>query len=390
MVTNLSGSSVAVQVPLSTHRDEHTGRFEPWGEEFVLTELMRAGDDVSSVFRRLKMQLLMRRAEILSLMIYGDCRQHATIEAVQEEEMGPVQWPVTWIEGGSCVGAPLAGIQAFCLSNRPVTRIQLEDRIVGSVYENADARHCLLGGLGPVAVNLQPTRQFEQMFARLECGLASAGLELADIVRTWFYNDNILAWYDDFNRVRSTRYQGIHWRTGSLPASTGIGARNPAGAALQVALWAVKPLRRAHCVREIASPLQCPAPAYGSSFSRAMEIESGAVRRLLVSGTASIHPDGKTAWKGAVRSQIDLTMEVVSAILQDRGLGYGDISRATCYFRQAVDWRHFADWLAQRELTQMPVVYTQSVICREDLLFEIELDACRPVSRRVLPAGGSD
>lgn len=343
--------------------------------EFVLTEVMQPRDTVATLCRRLVTDLRERDGEIVSLMIYGSCGSYTMMMAGLLEEFGEVNWPVTWVEGASCDGTQIAGLQAYAISGGPITRIKVGGRVVGSVYEDDGARHCLLGGLGPVAVGLSPPAQLQQMFANVELALELAGFELADIVRTWFYNDDILAWYDEFNRVRSALYRDIKWRTGSLPASTGIGARNPAGAALVAALWAVKPLDKQSCAREIGSPLQCPAPAYGSSFSRAMEINSGGLRRLLISGTASIHPGGTTAWVADPRKQVDLTMEVVAAILQSRGLTYQDVVRATCYYRHAADQRHFSDWLTERGLTAMPVVNTHSVVCRDDLLFEIELDA---------------
>lgn len=347
-------------------------------QESVLTEVMHPGDSVAALCRRLAGRLREREGTILSLMIYGSCGQETAVAAELQAELGVPNWPITWVEGSSCEGTPLAGLQAFAVSGQPVTRIKVGERVVGSVYQDDEARHLLLGGLGPVAIGMAPTAQLQQMFANMELALELAGFSLSDVVRTWFYNDNILAWYHEFNRVRSALYGGVKWRTGSLPASTGIGAGNPAGAALQVALLAVKPLDKANCACEIASPLQCPAPAYGSSFSRAMEINSGGRRRLLISGTASIYGDGKTAWVGNVRKQVDQTMEVVAAILQSRGMGYGDVSRATAYYRQAENRRHFVNWLAEHELTALPVVETRSVICRDDLLFEIELDACKP------------
>lgn len=361
-------------------RSSATGQLESTSTaagEFVLTEVMQPGEETAAVCCRLAQKLQARQAVILSLFVYGDCREKLSVVTALQAELGVVDWPVTWVEGGSCDGAPLAGLQAFALSGGVVTRIRVGGNIVGSVYEDTDARHCLLGGLGPVACGLPPTAQLQQLFANLETALELAGCQLADLVRTWFYNDAILAWYDDFNRVRTALYRDVRWRTGSLPASTGIGARNPAGAALQVAAWAVKPLDRASCAHEIGSPLQCPALAYGSSFSRAMELTSGGLRRLLVSGTASIHPGGQTAWIGDVRQQINLTMEVVAAILQSRNLGYGDVTRATCYYQHAQDRRHFAAWLSDHDLSILPVIATHSVICRDDLLFEIELDACR-------------
>ncbi len=348
--------------------------------EFVFTETPRAGEPLVGLFERLAHALAAQEAELLSLMLYGAVAARREVEAAMRTALGETQWPVTWVEGADCAGAPLAGVQAFAVSGRPVTRVRLGHRIVGSVYEDGEARHCLLGGLGPTSLALGAPAQVQQMFGNLEWALDQAGFELGDVVRTWFYNEDILAWYGEFNRVRTAHYSRVQFRTGSLPASTGIGARNIDGAALAVAAWAVRPLAGERSfAREIASPLQCPAPAYGSSFSRAMEVESGGLRRLTVSGTASIYPGGATAWVGQIRKQIDLTMEVIVAILQSRGLDYRDVTRATAYYRDAAYRKHFADWCAERGLSAMPVVHTHSVVCRDDLLFELELDAALPV-----------
>ena len=344
--------------------------------EFVLTETMRAGEPVTAVFNRLAGNLAAQEGELLSVMIYGSLAARDEIDRAMQTALGEAQWPVTWVEGFSCDGAPLAGVQAFAVSGRVVTRVRLGNRIVGSVYEDEGARHCLLGGLGPTARTLGAGAQVQQTFGNMEWALDQAGFELGDVVRTWFYNEDILAWYGEFNRVRSAHYATVKFRTGSLPASTGIGARNAAGAALTVAAWAVRPIGEGVRAKEIGSPLQCPAPAYGSSFSRAMEIDSGGWRRLLVSGTARIHPGGKTAWVGDAKKQVDLTMEVIAGILQARGMDYRDVTRATAYYRDPSYRRFFNEWCAERNLESMPVVNTHCVVCRDDLLFEIELDAC--------------
>ncbi len=361
--------------------DTKTDEFSPTktkkaSPEFVLTETMTAGEPLAAVFERLAANLAAQEAELLSVMIFGALAARTEIDLAMHAALGETQWPVTWIEGPGCDGAPLAGVQAFAVSGRPVTRVRLGNRIVGSVYEDEGARHCLLGGLGPTARTLGAGAQVQQTFGNMEWALDQAGFEFGDIVRTWFYNEDILAWYGEFNRVRAAHYGNVKFRTGSIPASTGIGARNADGAALAVAAWAVRPIGEGSRAKEIGSPLQCPAPAYGSSFSRAMEIDSGGWRRLLVSGTASIHPGGKTAWVGDAKKQVDLTMEVVAGILQSRGMDYRDVTRATAYYRDPSYVKYFNEWCAERNLQSMPVVNTHCVVCRDDLLFELELDAC--------------
>ncbi|MCX6955012.1 MAG: hypothetical protein NTV51_22880, partial [Verrucomicrobia bacterium] len=190
--------------------------------EFVLNETMQVGEPVTAVFERLAANLAAQEGELLGVMIFGALASRVEIDRAMHSALGETQWPVTWIEGFSCDGAPLAGLQAFAVSGRPVTRVRLGNRIVGSVYEDEGARHCLLGGLGPSVRTLGAGAQVQQTFGNLEWALDQAGFELADVVRTWFYNDDILAWYNEFNRVRSAHYSTVKFRTGSLPASTGI------------------------------------------------------------------------------------------------------------------------------------------------------------------------
>jgi enamine deaminase RidA (YjgF/YER057c/UK114 family) len=342
----------------------------------VISERPMAGESASAVFRRAADRLAAEGAEILSVMLYGSMAAREGVERAMTDALGTVAWPLTWVEGASCDGGPLAGVQVFAVAGWPVTRIRLGNRVVASVFEDGGSRHCLLGGFGPNSVALRAPAQVQQMFGNLECALDLAGFELADVIRTWFYNDDILAWYGDFNRVRSEHYATVKWRTGSIPASTAVAGKNPAGAALAVAAWAMRPIDPAARAVEVASPLQCPAPAYGSSFARAMEVNSGGWRRLFISGTASIHPGGQTAWVGNPKKQIDLSMEVIAAILDSRGMDFHDVTRATAYFQQPLFTPYLDRWCEARALTQMPLVHVHCDICRDDLLFELELDAC--------------
>ncbi|MBI5423315.1 MAG: hypothetical protein HZA32_04470 [Opitutae bacterium] len=351
--------------------------------EFCLTEVPREGEEAVATFRRLARRVREVNGAVAALFVYGAVDRAAEREQALRAGFGEVAFPVTWVEGAACDGTPLAGVQAMVWLGRTLEPIRLGRQVVGTVGDDGAARHCWLGGVGPQTLTLGAAAQTQQMFSAAELALDLAGFELRDVVRTWFYNDDILAWYGDFNRVRTAHYAPVQWRSGSLPASTGIGARNPRGAALSVGFRAWRPKSGAGAVsgaaaapREIASPLQCPAPRYGSSFSRAMEVAVGASGRwLTVSGTASIHPDGRTAWIGDARRQVDLTMEVVAAILASRGMEWRHVTRATAYYRHAADVRHFQAWQAQHAHEVLPVVNTASVVCRDDLLFEIEVDA---------------
>ncbi len=348
----------------------------PASREFAVTLRPLPGESIAEVFHRLARTL--HGATILKLMIFGATAASAAATAAMQRTFGHVDWPVSWIEGNSCQSLPIAGIHAFALTSDDVDRIWIDGHVVGTVFHDDIARHCLLGGVVPSRRFPARADQAKHTLVQLDADLAQAGFALADIVRTWFYLEDILSWYDEFNRVRTEIYHGIQFRTGSLPASTGIGARNPHGTALILGARASQPLPDSPHAEEIGSPLQCPAPAYGSSFSRAMEIPTSSGRILTISGTASIAPGGETLWQDDIHKQIELTMQTVAAILQSRGRSFGDVTRAVAYFKNPADMPAFAQWCAAHGLAELPVIPVQGTICRDNLLFELEADAIQP------------
>ncbi len=278
-------------------------------------------------------------------------------------------WPVTWL----CGNPALPGVHLHAVKGAPVERLTFAGRVVGSVFDDGMARHCRLGGLRPVSTTASPAGQARAIFELLEAALRDAGMTFANVARTWFYLDNILAWYGDFNKVRDEFFRKCNVFDGLVPASTGIGGANIDGAALIAGAYAVTGGQ----LTAVPSPLQCPALKYGSSFSRAVELKMADHSRLWVSGTASIAPGGETVRADDVPGQIALTMQVVAAILESRGLSWQDMSRAIAYVRETATAQRFQEYLAANRLTDLPVITTQNVICRDDLLFEIEVDAGR-------------
>jgi len=334
----------------------------------------RPGEEIRELCRRFAAQLLERAATPLHLQVFGDCQASPVLTEALRELLGRVDWPITWAEGGACRRQPVAGLQVHAFTGS-VERVVFEGRVVGSVFTDGGARQAVVGGLVSDANTLSRAEQTVRTLEKLQTVLAKAGFELAEVVRTWFFLENILAWYHDFNQARTQIYSEVKFRTGSLPASTGVGARNPAGAALALAAWAFRPLGQQAHAEEVASPLQCPAPAYGSSFSRALETSTNTGRRLFLSGTASIAPGGETLWVGDLRKQVALTFEVVDSILRSRGFGFTDLTCATAYFRRPVEAGMFAEWLAANRLSHLPILCAQCDVCRDDLLFELEAEA---------------
>ncbi len=315
-------------------------------------------------------------AAIVKLDLFGAVAGRQALLGALRARFGRIDWPVTWVEGEGCTGTSLAGLTLFAVAGASVKTLLVDGQPAGRILEDAVARQVFLGDLTPARPDASPADQARSVFERMEAGFAAASMPFNRLVRTWFFLDRLLDWYGPFNAVR-TDFYGKRNMLEPPPASTGVDGRNAAGAALTAAAWAVEPKGGGTTVLGVGSPLQCPAPKYGSSFSRAMEIAGGGARRLVVSGTASIAPGGETTRVGDLRGQVALTMDVIRAILASRDMRFQDTTRAVAYFKDAKEAGAFDAWLAKEGLASFPVVVTRCGICRDDLLFELEMDAVK-------------
>ena len=251
-------------------------------------------------------------------------------------------------------------------------------RCVGTVWEDDLAIYCNLAGVLPPDLNAPRGAQAAAIFPEMESLLAEAGMTFAHVVRTWLYIDRVCEWYGEFNAARSAFFESRNVFNTFLPASTGIGSANLDGAAITAGAIAVKPKGASVRAEIVESPLQAPAMAYRSSFSRAAEIFWPDRRLLFVSGTASIEPNShEVAFVGDIDKQVDCTMKAVYAILESRGYGWADVSRAIVYLKEPSFRAAWQAWLAARGLPGDFAAETVCDVCRDEWLFEIELDAVR-------------
>lgn len=313
--------------------------------------------------------------QVLEVRVFGSSHAFPSVVEALHAVPDAVEWPISILDGRPAGGEGLAGMQIHTVTGTRAETIRLEGEVAGRAFWDGEARYLVLGGLGPGDPELSPVEQTARAILRMEAALRSQGMGLQDLVRTWFFLDRILEWYGAFNETRTRIYRDRGVFDGYVPASTGIGARNHRGSAVLLSALAVQAEPREVSVKEIASPLQCPAGEYGSSFARAAEVVRPGSRRVLVSGTASIDSRGLTAHPGDVEAQIELTTRVVAAILGSRGLGFGDVVRGNAYFRDRDHAGALGPQLQRFGLPSSRLLVTQNTVCREDLLFELEVDA---------------
>ena len=317
----------------------------------------------------------MIRQEVFGLRAVADEFLKCTVEAAHG-----ITWPILWLEGEPLGRSGVAGVHAFAVSDTEVRWLFSDGRPVASVFSDGYARHCILGDINPSCETEPRVEQADEIFDLIAQHLSRSRMEWKNVARTWLYLDRILDWYGDFNFVRKDAFDRFELYSQSMPASTGIGASNLSEAAVTAGAWAVAPLRSEARVEQVVSPLQCSARDYGSCFSRAVEIVCPDLRRLMVSGTASISREGVTEHCGDVWQQMQRSFEVVDAILDSRAMGWRNVSRATAYLRRVQDAAVCEEFLAARRLN-VPIIMTRADVCRDDLLFEIELDALASSAR---------
>jgi len=332
--------------------------------------LQRMGDEPLAVFHGFPPE----PGDVAAQLVFGGCAYHEEALAI----MGGVCWPMMWLQGDSCNGKHVAGTQAIMVHGVDIRRLERKGHVVGSCWSDADADYCLLAGILPEDVTAPRPVQARQVFEGMEGALAQAGMSFREVVRTWLFLDGLLDWYGDFNAVRTAFFQERGVFDHLVPASTGIGAANPGGAALLAGAVAIRPKHAGVTIAAVESPLQCPALNYRSSFSRAVEIGFPDRRHLMISGTASIAPDGSSMHQGDVPAQIDLTMRVAQAILESRGMTWDSAVRAIAYFEHMRDQPLLEEYCRARGIRNLPVINAHATVCRADLLFEIEIDAAQP------------
>jgi enamine deaminase RidA (YjgF/YER057c/UK114 family) len=115
-----------------------------------------------------------------------------------------------------------------------------------------------------------------------------------------------------------------------------------------------------------------------SSFSRALRLDFGDYKVLLISGTASVNEEGKAEHIGDFKAQLWRTYRNISNLLEAEGMSWHDVVRTTNYLRDIErDYSEFNkirttfyNWLGLNPLPASTGI--QARLCWETLLIEIE------------------
>lgn len=270
------------------------------------------------------------------------------------------------------------GLQLICTDDKEVVSENTENNIYCNSVEHNNRRLHYFYDIIPAKKN-ECYDQAYRSFSMLGKLLKRKNISYNSLARTWLYLDNILSWYDELNRARTDFYEREDIFSILIPASTGIGVSNEHGRCISLSALAVTGEDACQYVSPVDSPMQCSAVDYKSSFSRAVEIDLKGSKRLIISGTASIDEQGDTLYPVSAGKQVDHTMKVVNAILDHNDYSWDNVVRAIVYFPDLSNRRYFDDYCKKNNLDRSAVLLVSGVVCRDNLLFEIELDAVKSV-----------
>ncbi|MFB0964908.1 MAG: Rid family hydrolase [Patescibacteria group bacterium] len=227
------------------------------------------------------------------------------------------------------------------------------------------------------------SKQVESFYDSVSEIVRSKKLKSADFVRSWNFVDSILKRYSEFNAVRDARFEKLGVTVETCPAGTGIDFRTN-GDALMVSFAEFRSAgsQSAPKIVRYKTPSQCEASSYGPKFSRAAYVEEGAWRRVHVSGTASVSPDGKTLNADDISANVAHTMETVRELLDLAGADFSHVVRSYAYLKKPEYSTAFEDW-KNRSGVDFPGASNVCDVCRDDWLFEFECVALVPVKRGV-------
>lgn len=290
--------------------------------------------------------------------------------------------PVTYISGSRKWRGCFSGVIVHAIDrNRPAFLLRNKEGVpCGKCCHQQGVRWVVLQNL-PASTGGNSGHNGERLveLAIEEADRLLAGLHMSyrDVVRTWFYLDDIVAWYSRFNSARSRKYRQHKLSPEAdrgvlrLPASTGIGV---SGRRVTLNLLAVNPRGSSTTVTQLRSPAQMDAYRYGSAFSRGALIQSGESSLVEMSGTAAIDERGRSLDSNDFGLQLSATLDRVEVLLNSCGGRVDEISAATAFVKRPADVARFWQSLALRGLEQLPVVCLVADICREELLFEIDAE----------------
>jgi len=330
-------------------------------------------DDQTAVLRRFFCTDLSNHAAALEAQRFANRRNAAAPCAV------------SWVEQPPLPPARVA-LWAYHVNDPDSELAKRQDGPSLTLHRGELSHHWTTGLTHPAAATSYD--QTRRILDKYDAFLRKRGSSLAEnVLRTWFFVRDIDVNYGEFVAARRAFFaqRGLTPDTHFI-ASTGIeGASADVAAKVAMDAYAISGVRPEQVEYLKAPEYLCPTHAYGVTFERATSVAYEDRKHIIVSGTASIDPEGNILYPGDFSQQLDHTLENIEALLEQAGAGLEDLCMIIAYVRDPSD--HTA---ARRQMLErfgdVPIQVVAAPICRPGWLIEIEGQAIVPATHPDLPA----
>jgi enamine deaminase RidA (YjgF/YER057c/UK114 family) len=317
-------------------------------------------------------------------------------ERIFREQMGG-ELPLTnFVIQPPCGGEALS-LEVWAIGGESVRLERFGPHGLAVSYDSVRWVYC--AGISPSTSSGGVHDQAMEMLARCRKVLTSAGSDMSQMVRTWFYLGAITELegdhqrYYELNRARTDFYHDLRFNCslldpnaprGIYPASTGIGMR---GQGLGMSCLALQTKRDDVFLLPLENPQQTPAYAYhpkyspkSPKFSRAMALVLGNYVTTWISGTASI-VNSESLHLGDATKQTEQTIDNIEKLIatpnfelhgvKGAGATLRDIAKLRVYLKRPEDYAQ-CKAVCENRFGSIPILYAVADVCRPELLVEIE------------------
>jgi enamine deaminase RidA (YjgF/YER057c/UK114 family) len=210
------------------------------------TEPLAAGQQAEALFSMVRKALDAQKARLLHERIFATRAAMPEVEAARARILGPLDDGVSPVllavpEGPT---GPVAGVQVHAVKSAEAPQpLRLDGKPCGRIVHMPGFDYIALSGL-TAPREMSAGEQARAIFDMALSALGQCGGSMLTVARTWLWLGDILAWYDDFNRVRNKFFKECGLLTGDpgggrMPASTGIGVFPASGSACALDVVAV-------------------------------------------------------------------------------------------------------------------------------------------------------
>jgi len=207
---------------------------------------------------------------------------------------------------------------------------------------------------------------------------------LNNVIRTWFFIQNIDLNYKEFVDARKEFYaqNGLTKDTHFI-ASTGVeGKYFNSDVKVVMDAYSISGILKEQ-IEYLSAPEHLgPTYLYGVTFERGVTISYKDRKHIIISGTASINNKGEILYHGDITKQLERCLENIKALLEKANAQLNDISLLVVYIRDPSDYT-IVEKKIRKKFSDTPLIICYASVCRPGWLVEIECFATIPLSTSV-------